>query len=56
VVGINVKINIRLPKCLRFRSELKENLKENDSVLEKTLANATVDTKVSFEYELKPEE
>jgi sRNA-binding carbon storage regulator CsrA len=56
VVGLNVKIGIRLPRCLKFRNELKENLKENDSVLEKNLANATVDTKISFEYELRSEQ
>lgn len=56
VVGLNVKIVIRLPKCLKFRNQLKENLKESDSVLEKNLANATVDTKISFEYELRSEE
>lgn len=56
VVGLNVNIKIKLPSSLRFRHELPENLKENGSVLEKNLPNATVDTKVSFEYELKPAE
>lgn len=53
---MNVNIKIRLPSSLRFRNELAENIKENGSVLEKSLPNATVDTKVTFEYELKPKE
>lgn len=56
VVGINVNIKIKLPSILRFRNELPEHIKEGGSVLERNLANATVDTQVSFEYELKPEE
>lgn len=39
-----------------FRNEDKESLKENESVLSKTFANATVNTKISFEYEVRCEE
>lgn len=39
-----------------FRNEDKSLLFENDTVLKKKLPNATTNTKISFEYEVRPEE
>ena len=39
-----------------FRNEDKVNLIENGSVLKKEFANATVNTKISFEYEVRDDE
>lgn len=41
---------------MSFRNEDKANLLDNNTVLKKHFANATVNTKISFEYELKCEE
>ena len=53
VVGLNVKTRIQLHKAMNFRNEDKENLKDNDTILMKEFANATANTKVSFEYEVR---
>ena len=48
VVGLNVEARIKLHRAMNFRNEEKQNLKENDSLLIKELANATANTKISF--------
>jgi hypothetical protein len=50
MVGLNMIVQVRLHKSLRFRGVLPEHLKENGSLLEREVGNATVNTKVSFEY------
>ena len=39
---------------MNFRNEDKANLSENDTVLKRNFANATANTKISFEYEVRP--
>lgn len=56
VVGVNVDVTIQLHKAMKFRNEEKDNLFDNETVLRKKFANATVNTKISFDYELKCEE
>jgi hypothetical protein len=56
VVGVNVDVTIQLHKAMKFRNEDKDNLFDNSTILKKKLANATVNTKISFDYELKCEE
>lgn len=56
VVGVNVDVTIQLHKAMKFRNEDKDNLFDNSTILKKKFANATVNTKISFEYELKCEE
>lgn len=53
MVGLNMTVQIRLHRSLRFRNVLPEHLKEDGLLLEKEIGNATVNTKVSFEYELR---
>lgn len=48
VVGLNVDVTIQLHKAMNFRNEDKLNLTENETILKKKFANATVNTKVSF--------
>lgn len=55
-MGLNVEARIRLHRAMNFRNEEKQNLKENDSLLIKEFANATANTKISFEYEVRCEE
>ena len=45
-----------LHKALSFRNEDAKNLKDNKTILVKEFANATVNTRISFEYELREEE
>lgn len=56
VVGLNVEVTIQLHKAMNFRNEDKANLFESNTILKKNLANATTNTKISFEYEVRPEE
>ena len=56
VVGLNVSAKIMLHKAMTFRNEAAENLKDNGAVMVKELPNATVNTRISFEYELRVEE
>ena len=56
VVGLNVSAKIKLHRAMVFRNEEKASLKENETVLIKDFANATVNTKISFEYEVRCEE
>lgn len=56
VVGLNVDVTIQLHKAMVFRNEDKAFLSENQTVLKKKLANATANSKISFEYELRCEE
>lgn len=56
VVGLNVEATIQLHKAMTFRNEDKTLLFENETVLKKKFANATAKTKISFEYEVRPEE
>lgn len=44
-----------LHKALVFRHEESAFLKDNKTILVKQLANATVNTKISFEYEVRDE-
>ena len=41
---------------MKFRKQPKENLKQNGKILVKSLPNATSNSKISFEYELKADE
>jgi hypothetical protein len=50
VVGVNVTAKIMLHKALVFRNEDPAFLKDNRTILVKEYANATVNTKISFEY------
>ena len=50
VVGLNVDVTIQLHKAMVFRNEDKAFLSENETVLKKKLANATANSKISFEY------
>ena len=50
VVGLNVQTKIMLHKAMIFRNEQIEDLKDNKTVLVKEFANATVNTRISFEY------
>lgn len=56
VVGVSVKITIMLHRAIEFRKENKENLKKDGSVLLKEMPIATVNSKISFEYQLKNDE
>lgn len=42
-----------LHKAMEFRKEKKENLKDEGRILLKHLPNATSNSKVSFEYQLR---
>ncbi len=53
MVGLNVSAKIMLHKAMTFRNEAVENLKDNGAVMVKELPNATVNTRISFEYELR---
>lgn len=55
VVGLNVNAKIMLHKAMKFRNQELSQLK-SESLLEKTLANATKNTRISFQYEIKSEE
>lgn len=55
VIGVNVETKIMLHKALVFRHEDVANLRDNKTILIKSLANATVNTKISFEYEVRDE-
>ena len=56
MVGLNMTVQIRLHRSLKFRNILPEHLRENGLLLEKEIGNATVNTKVSFEYELRDDQ
>ena len=56
VVGLNVEARIMLHKALVFRNEDPNLLKDNKTMLVKTFANATAQTRISFEYEVREEE
>ena len=56
VVGLNVVTKIMLHKAMAFRNQDIALLKENKTILVKELPNATVNTKISFQYELRPDE
>ena len=45
-----------LHKSLVFRNEDPNILKDNKTIMVKNFANATVNTKITFEYELRNEE
>jgi hypothetical protein len=48
VVGLNVLVRVLVHNGMRFRNEAAENLKEDGCILEKILANATKNTRISF--------
>lgn len=56
VVGLNVSVKVFLHKGMRFRNEAEENIKEDGCLLQKEIANATKNTRVSFEYDVKKDE
>jgi hypothetical protein len=56
VIGVEVETKIMLHKALVFRHEEAAFLRDNRTILIKPLANATVNTKISFEYEVREEE
>ena len=53
VVGLNVEARIMLHKALVFRNEDPNLLKDNKTMLVKNFANATTQTRISFEYEVR---
>lgn len=55
-MGINVLVKVMLHKAMTFRNEAEANLKDGGRILERTIANATKNTRISFEYEVKKEE
>lgn len=56
IVGTKVNLEMRLHKSMKFRNELQEFLKEGNSLFAKQLGNVTVNTTISFEYQLKSDE
>ena len=56
VVGLNVSVKVMLHKGMHFRNEAPENMKEEGCVLQKVIANATKNTRVAFEYDIKKDE
>ena len=56
MIGLNVEAKIMLHKALVFRNEEPAFLKDNKTILVKQFANATLFTKISFEYEVRDEE
>ena len=56
VVGLNVEVKIMLHKALVFRNEDADLLKDNKTILARQFANATIKTKISFEYEVREAE
>ena len=56
VVGLNVEVKIKLHQAMTFRHEDVKFLKENGTVMVKEFSNATSNTKISFEYEVRCEE
>lgn len=57
VVGLNVLVKVMLHKAMKFRNEAPENVKDEGRVLQKIIANATKNTRISFEYDVQsPEE
>lgn len=51
-----MEILIRVHKALKFRNEDLAYLQKEGSLYKRNLGNVTVNTKVSFEYELKEEQ
>lgn len=56
IVATNVDLEIRLHKGLRFSNEDEENLNPDGSLLKKKIGNATINTEVAFQYEIKGED
>ncbi len=52
VVGLNVETKVILHKALVFRNEDVNSLKDNKTILIRQFANATTNTKISFESNL----
>jgi hypothetical protein len=50
VVGVNVVVRVMLHKAMVFRNESAANLKDEGRIMEKLVANATKNTRISFEY------
>jgi hypothetical protein len=48
VVGVNVVVRVMLHKAMTFRNESVANLKDEGRILEKFVANATKNTRISF--------
>ena len=48
VVGLNVEVKVMLHRAMTFRNEQAENLKDEGRILQKLIANATKNTRVSF--------
>ena len=56
VVGLNVEVKVLLHRAMTFRNEQADNLKDEGRILQKIIANATKNTRISFEYEVRNEE
>jgi hypothetical protein len=48
VVGINVVVRVMLHQAMIFRNEAVANLKDGGRILERLVANATKNTRISF--------
>ncbi len=55
VVGTQVRIRVMLHKALRFRNELPTDISKDGAVMDRHMPIATSKTKLSFEYELRPQ-
>lgn len=53
MVATNVELQVQLHQALQFRNEDPSEISEDGTILTKLLGNATVNTKVTFEYEIK---
>jgi len=56
VLATKVDIKVRLSKCMKFRKEEEMYLAEEGSVYQKEVGNATLNTKLTFEYTLREED
>lgn len=56
IVGTKVVLQVRIHKAMQFRNEKQELLKDGGTLYVKDIGNATVTTKISFEYENRNDE
>ena len=52
-MGTKVQLQVRLHKALEFKNEDEENLGEEGTLFIKEVGNATIKSRVAFEYQLK---
>ncbi len=55
-MGLNVLVKVLLHKGMRFRNEAPENISKEGCLMQKIIANATKNTRISFEYDVKKDE